>query len=263
MHLAVAAGSDVGRVRKGNEDAFHADANEYRGLFIVADGMGGHAAGEVASRMSVETISADLAGLRDLESAEALEQVAESLRRANHAVYERTVLEREKLGMGSTASVLLLSDERYIVGHVGDSRIYVLRDGELRQITHDHSLVQERVDAGLLSPEEARHHPQGNVITRCVGVAAEIEPDVMDGEVRWGDIFLLASDGLTGMVDDRRLQQLLTSRATPARLVDALIAEANGRGGIDNITVVVVQVRASTANTGQHPTPLPGAGTVG
>jgi protein phosphatase len=114
----------------------------------------------------------------------------------------------------------------------------------LRQLTKDHSYVQEQVDAGFLTPEQARYHPYSNVITRCVGANDNVEPDVYAGPIQAGDVFLVASDGLTGMVDDRRLQQLLSSNAKPSRLVDALIAEANGRGGLDNITAVLVQVHA-------------------
>jgi len=261
VYFAVAAGTDVGRVRSGNEDSFFADANEYRGLFMVADGMGGHAAGEIASRMAVEVVSTDLATLNDLESASALESVGQALRHANRAVYERSSSELDKMGMGSTASVLVLGDDRFIIGHLGDSRIYCLRNGELRQLTHDHSVVQEQVDAGLITPEEARHSRQSNVITRCVGMGWDVEPEVSDGEVNQGDVFLLASDGLTGMVDDWRLQQLLSARATPARMVDALIAEANARGGVDNITAVVVRVHSSSAmTTGAFPTPVPDSG---
>jgi len=248
VHFAVAAGTDVGRVRKGNEDSFFADANEYRGLFIVADGMGGHAAGEIASQMSVQVISEDLEKLNDLESADTLETVSLSLRHANRSVYERSATERDKAGMGSTASVLALADNRFVIGHIGDSRIYRLRDGEFRQLTHDHSVVQEQVDAGLLTPDEARNHKQSNVITRCVGMGWDVEPDVLDGDVK------LASDGLTGMVEDWRLQQLLSSRLPPARMVDAMIAEANARGGVDNITAVIVRVHSSSAmTTGTHP----------
>ena len=136
----------------------------------------------------------------------------------------------------------MLSAGRYLIGQVGDSRIYLLRDGALRQVTKDHSYVQEQVDAGYLTPEQARYHPYSNVITRCVGASDNVEPDTYGGEVKAGDLFLVASDGLTGMVDDRRLQQLLLARSTPGRLVDALISEANGRGGLDNITAIVVQV---------------------
>jgi serine/threonine protein phosphatase PrpC len=264
VHLAVAARTDVGRIRKGNEDSLHASANAYRGLFIVADGMGGHAAGEVASEMSVEIVSHDLSDLNDLDASDAHEKVARALRDANRAVYERTRTERDKLGMGSTVSALLLSETRYVVGHVGDSRIYIVRDNVLRQLTKDHSLVQEQVDAGLLSPEAARRHPQSNVITRCIGMADDIEPDVFDGEAHIGDTFLLASDGLTGMIEDRRIQQLLVSRAKPERIVDALIAEANMNGGNDNITAVVVRVLAAeSTTTDRDVTPVPPARTHG
>ena len=258
VHLAVAARTDVGRIRKGNEDSLHASANAYRGLFIVADGMGGHAAGEVASEMAVEMVSHQLADLNDLQNSDAYKRVATALRAANRAVFERTRTERDKLGMGSTVSALLLSETRYLVGHVGDSRIYLVRDGQMRQLTKDHSLVQEQVDAGLLTPEQARRHPQSNVITRCIGMADDIDPDVFDGEARVGDAFLLASDGLTGMVDDRRIQQLLLSRAKPERIVDALIQEANVNGGNDNITAVVVRVLGAQANgTDRDITPVP------
>lgn len=261
MYFAVAAGTDVGRVRKGNEDNFFADANDHRGLFIVADGMGGHAAGEVASQMAVDVISADLEQLNDLESASALECVSTSLRHANRAVFERSSAERDKMGMGSTASVLVLSDDRFIIGHLGDSRIYRLRGTEFSQLTHDHSVVQEQIDAGLITRDEAKRHRQSNVITRCVGMGWDVEPDVADGEVQQGDIFLLASDGLTGMVEDWRLAQLLASKVAPARMVDAMIAEANARGGVDNITVVIVRVHSSSLmNTGAHPASESGIG---
>ncbi len=226
--------------------------------------MGGHAAGEVASEMAVEIVSHDLSDLNDLDSADSHDRVARSLRDANRAVFERTRTERDKLGMGSTVSALLLSETRYVVGHVGDSRIYIVRDGAMHQLTKDHSLVQEQVDAGLLTPEQARRHPQSNVITRCIGMADEIEPDVFDGEARVGDAFLLASDGLTGMIDDRRIQQLLMSRAKPERIVDALIQEANMNGGNDNITAVVVRVLAAeSTNTDSEVTPIPPARTHG
>ena len=144
----------------------------------------------------------------------------------------------------------MVSGTRWLIGQVGDSRVYLLRDGALTQLTKDHSYVQEQVDAGLLTPEQARYHPYSNVITRCVGASESVEPDVYTGEVKAGDLFLVASDGLTGMVDDRRLQQLLLSRASPGRLVDALISEANGRGGLDNITAIVVHVVADEGAAG-------------
>lgn len=242
MKLLYAARTDVGMIRSGNEDNFAVDANGARGIFIVADGMGGHAAGEVASEMAVQIIQRELSPVTDLLSEEVTKLVANTLRKANRAIHDRTLTEVDKQGMGTTASVLVLSGSRYLIGQVGDSRIYLMRDGTLQQLTKDHSYVQEQVDAGFLTPEQARYHPYSNVITRCVGASPDVEPDTYRGEMRNGDIFLVASDGLTGMVDDRRLGQLLGSRAEPERKVQALISEANGRGGLDNITAIIVQV---------------------
>jgi serine/threonine protein phosphatase PrpC len=242
VKIVHAARTDVGMIRSGNEDNFTVDASPTRGIFIVADGMGGHAAGEVASEMAVQIIQRELAPIKDLDDDDVVQTVAESLRRANRAIHDRTLHEVDKQGMGTTASVLLISGSRYLIGQIGDSRVYLLRDSQFSQITKDHSYVQEQVDAGFLTPEQARYHPYSNVITRCVGASPEVEPDIYRGEVKDGDLFLVASDGLTGMVDDRRLAQLLNSRAEPERKVASLIAEANGRGGLDNITAIIVQV---------------------
>ncbi len=257
MRLLIAARTDVGMIRSGNEDSFFADSDPYRGLFIVADGMGGHAAGEVASEMAVQIVSRELTGVKDVRADNVRLLVSRSLLRANAAIYERTLSEVDKQGMGTTVSALMVSHGRYLIGQVGDSRVYLLRDGALRQLTKDHSYVQEQVDAGFLTPEQARYHPYSNVITRCVGAGEHVEPDVYGGEARVGDLFLVASDGLTGMVDDRRLQHILLARVPPEKLVENLITEANGRGGLDNITAIVVQVismedpraDASTAET--------------
>ena len=252
MQLAVAARSDVGMIRSGNEDSFLAEVDARRGVFVIADGMGGHAAGEVASEMAVQIVARHLLPLVSVLDPAADEQMSQSLRDANRAIYERMLAEVDKQGMGTTASVLMCSDNQYLIGQIGDSRIYLLRDGALVQITKDHSYVQEQVDAGLLTPEQARYHPYSNVITRCVGAGESVEADIFRGEMLPGDVFLVASDGLTGMVDDRRLQQLLLARSGPGRIVDALIAEANGRGGLDNITAIIVQVAAVDV-PGQEP----------
>ena len=229
-------------IRSGNEDNFFAEADERRGVFVVADGMGGHAAGEVASEMAVQIVARHLLTVNSVLDQGASDKLAQAMRDANRAIYERMLAVVDKQGMGTTASVLLLSDNQFLIGQIGDSRIYLLRDGALTQLTKDHSYVQEQVDAGLLTPEQARYHPYSNVITRCVGASETVEADIYAGEMKAGDVYLLASDGLTGMVDDRRLQQMLLARSGPGRIVDALIAEANGRGGLDNITAIVIQV---------------------
>lgn len=255
--LVWAGRSDVGMIRSGNEDNYQISATSQHGLFVVADGMGGHAAGEVASEMAVQTVDRELQGVRDLDDTNSGGKLAEAVKKANRTIHDRTITEVDKQGMGTTVSVLLMTVTKYLIGQVGDSRVYLLRDGALQQLTKDHSYVQEQVDAGFLTPEQARYHPYSNVITRCVGASPEVEPDVYSGEARIGDLFLVASDGLTGMVDDRRLQMLLMSRAEPDRKVHALIAEANGRGGLDNITAIIVQVlpddEQSNAPTQQIP----------
>jgi serine/threonine protein phosphatase PrpC len=261
VRLLYSARTDVGMIRSGNEDNFAVHANGDRGLFIVADGMGGHAAGEVASEMAVQIVERELQGIQTLDDRSVAETVAEALRKANRNIHDRTITEVDKQGMGTTASVLLIAATRYLIGQVGDSRVYLLRDGALHQLTKDHSYVQEQVDAGFLTPEQARYHPYSNVITRCVGASPEVEPDIYAGELKIGDLFLVASDGLTGMVDDRRLQMLLMSRAEPERKVHALISEANGRGGLDNITAIVVQVAPDQDGTGTVRTQeIPAAG---
>jgi serine/threonine protein phosphatase PrpC len=261
VRLLHAARTDVGMIRSGNEDNYAVNVPQPpdRGLFVVADGMGGHAAGEVASEMAVQTLERELSGIRDLEDKTSAERVTEALRMANRTIHDRTITEVDKQGMGTTASVLLVAGNRYLIGQVGDSRVYLLRDGALQQITKDHSYVQEQVDAGFLTPEQARYHPYSNVITRCVGASPDVQPDIYSGDVRNGDLFLVASDGLTGMVDDRRLQMLLMSRSEPARKVHSLISEANGRGGLDNITAIVVQVAADDDGTGNARTQEIGA----
>jgi len=251
-------------IRSGNEDSVYAEASPYRGVFMVADGMGGHAAGEIASEMAVRIVTRELTSVNEIGTEHSVEGIKNTLRGANRAIFERTLAESDKQGMGTTASVLVLAGNRYLIGQVGDSRVYRVRGGVLQQLTKDHSYVQEQVDAGFITPEQARFHPYSNVITRCVGAGRDVEPDTYTGEVEDGDVFLVASDGLTGMVDDARLQHLLSLRVTPGRMVDALIHEANGRGGLDNITAVVIQVISTgdtrlDAPTGESPTPTGGA----
>ena len=213
-----------------------------RGIFIVADGMGGHAAGEVASEMAVRLISRDLGAVRGLPDEEVAERMRQSIRGANAAIYERTLTEHDKRGMGTTATALVLLPNRFLLGHVGDSRAYRLRDGQFEQLTKDHSYVQEQVDAGLLTPEQARVHPYSNVITRCVGANQDVIPDTYSGDLRAGDVVLLASDGLTGMLEDEHIHKILEAPGGPQDWVDAMINDANRRGGLDNITTIVVKI---------------------
>jgi protein phosphatase len=251
MRFSCAARTDVGVVRSGNEDTYLMVSE--RGLFVVADGMGGHAAGEVASDMAARIVAEEYRPVRGMSDDELMAQMVGAIRAANGAIFKRTIQEQDKRGMGTTATVLALLPRRYLIGQVGDSRAYILRGGVLTQITKDHSYVQEQVDAGRLSPEEARVHPYANVITRCVGSNGDVVPDLFLGTLEAGDLLLLASDGLTGMLEDEDLRGVLASGDSLETMVDRLIADANRRGGLDNITVVLVQIEEVSPPTGEMP----------
>ena len=258
MRFSCAARTDVGIVRSGNEDNYLMLSD--RGVFIVADGMGGHAAGEVASEMAVRITSSEIGTVRGLSDAEVSDRIREAIRSANDAIFERTLSEHDKRGMGTTATVLVLMPRRYLIGQVGDSRAYLLREGRLLQLTKDHSYVQEQVDAGLLTPDQARVHPYSNVITRCVGASGDVVPDIYFGSLEKGDVLLLASDGLTGMLEDEQLNRILSTEGGPQYWVDRMITEANRRGGLDNITAIVVRIESVDSNTGEHQIPTAAAG---
>ena len=213
-----------------------------RGIFVVADGMGGPAAGEVASEMAVRFVARELGSLKGLSDDQVADRMRIAIRAANGAIFQRTLTEHDKRGMGTTVTALVLYDTRFLIGQVGDSRAYLYRDGALIQLTKDHSYVQEQVDAGYLTPEQARSHPYSNVITRCVGANSDVIPDIYLGTVKPQDLFLLASDGLTGMLEDSQLAELLAGNRLPQQQVDDLITEANRHGGLDNITAIIIRV---------------------
>lgn len=251
MRFTCAARTDVGVVRSGNEDSYLMGTD--RGLFIVADGMGGHAAGEVASEMATQIIAEQFRPVRGMSDDELMAQLIGAVRGANDAIFRRTIAEHDKRGMGTTSTVLSLLPRRYVIAQVGDSRAYMLRGGVLTQVTKDHSYVQEQVDAGRLTPEEARVHPYANVITRCVGSSSDVVPDLYFGSLEPGDILLLASDGLTGMLDDEDVRQILIGDQDLERMIDGLISGANRRGGLDNVTTILVRIDEITPPTGEVP----------
>jgi protein phosphatase len=232
MRLITGAATDVGRVREGNEDAYLVD--DAMGLVAVADGMGGHRAGEVASATALEALRSAITHGRPLR---------ESMEDANEAVFTKSLTDEELRGMGTTlTAATLVTGGTVLVGHVGDSRAYLLHDGELRQVTVDHSLVEELVREGRLTADEAAVHPQRSIITRALGVDASVEVDVYPVELAPGDRLLLCSDGLTGMVQAETIAATLRREEDPARAAAALIDAANVAGGEDNITAVVVAV---------------------
>jgi serine/threonine protein phosphatase PrpC len=255
--LATAA-SHIGRVKKSNEDAYLVDKRLR--LFVVADGMGGHAAGEVASATAIDEV------LRCVEENEALidrfvetgdgrelvlEMLEAAVRGAGAAIYARAQAEPEKRGMGTTTSVLLITPTRGFISHVGDSRVYLLRQGEVFQLTEDHSLVNELIKRGKLKPEDAHKAPYKNAVTRAVGVHADVQVDTLDFEIADGDDFVLCSDGLTNHLrEDRELVEVV-SRHSFSTLPQALVDLANQRGGKDNITALCVRVAKSGVEAGE------------
>lgn len=234
--LASSARTDTGRRRRRNEDALVCEPP----LFAIADGMGGAQAGEVASRLAAETLREQEFG--DLS---ALEQTVELIREANRRVYAYSSENASARGMGTTMTVALVEGNRVTIGHVGDSRAYLLRDEQLTQLTQDHSLVAELVRSGRLSPEEAESHPRRSVITRALGTDSDVEVDVFSLQGRDGDLYLLCSDGLTSMVSDEAIASLLSnSRADLDNAAEKLIDAANKAGGEDNISVVLFALDA-------------------
>jgi PPM family protein phosphatase len=229
----VAAGvTDVGRVRDGNEDDFIDQSNRL-GLVAVADGMGGHRAGEVASATALEALRAAVASGQPLRDA---------IEGANDAVIEKSVSDQELAGMGTTLTAGMLGSDGYlVVGHVGDSRAYLVRDGELTQITDDHSLVEEMVRGGELTREQADVHPRRSIITRALGIDPEVEVDEYPIELQPGDRILFCSDGLTTMVRTDEIASILSREHDPKRAAQLLVDAANAAGGEDNITAVIVE----------------------
>jgi protein phosphatase len=232
-HLRWGAATDVGRVRSGNEDA--SLANDH--VFAVADGMGGHRGGEVASRVALESLEASFTDA----SSDALVAAA---RDANEAVFERASDDPELRGMGTTLVAIAPVDDDDLVAwvHVGDSRIYLYRDGELQQLTEDHSLVEQWVREGAISPEEARSHPQRNILTRALGIGSDVGIDAGTVIPYTGDRFVLCSDGLFNEIDEPRIESTLRRLADPHDASSELVRQALDSGGRDNVTVIVVDV---------------------
>lgn len=234
--------TDTGLHRASNEDSWLVRCEA--GCFLVADGMGGAAAGEVASRIFLH-IAEQMDGPPDERSREqAVAQLKESFIAANTAIRKHIAEYPEHTGMGCTAELLLTYDGGFALGHIGDSRAYRLRMGYLARLTKDHSLVQEQVDQGLISKEEARTHRLRNVISRAVGVHENLEIDIIQGGLQAGDLFLLCSDGLSDMVSDDELCNILLCPVGLADKAARCIEQANAGGGRDNITVVLVLVES-------------------
>jgi protein phosphatase len=246
MRFEVGVVTDIGQVRERNEDSFLVDPP----LYAVADGMGGHRGGEVASELALETVEA-------LASA-GKGGLADQVRAANRAVFERSMSDRAVSGMGTTLTAVTVDDERAHLAHVGDSRAYLLRAGALRQLTEDHTLVNRMVKAGEISPEEAEVHPHRNVVTRALGTEPSVQVDEDDVPLLAGDRLLLCSDGLSNMVTTDQIQAILEANPSAQDAATRLVRAANRAGGVDNITVIVVD-----AHDDEGDAPAEGAGVSG
>jgi len=237
-----AAATDRGRVRTRNEDAHLAD--DQLGLVVVADGMGGHPAGDVASASAVEELARQL---RHPASAEGLgERMLEAVLRADAHVRAAAAADPARHGMGTTLTALIAQreTERIVIGHVGDSRAYLFEEGRLRRLTRDHSWIEDQIAAGKLTPEQAKGHRWGHVLTQAAGVGDAIDPDVFELETSPGQVYLLCSDGLTNMLTDPAIEHTLEDRLPEGleAAARALVDGANERGGIDNITVALLRI---------------------
>lgn len=239
MQIEFGARSDQGKVRNSNEDA--CIANLPSKTFLVADGMGGHAAGEIASQIAASTVEEFLTKSdSDSNSENLLRQAVEE---ANTRVYETQMEKPEYRGMGSTLTVLYFSSSRFYVAQVGDSRAYLFRNGALNQLTQDHSVVWPLYENGILTKEDISKHPQKNLITRSIGTYPQVDVDLQNNAAHEGDIFLLCSDGLTDVLTDQDIARtLISNRKSTQELADRLVDAANEAGGPDNITVIVVRL---------------------
>lgn len=251
LSVEVAGRTDVGCKRTNNEDNLGYDTRY--GIFVVCDGMGGQAAGEVASKMAVDTIltyfrtgSADghfpLVGDPRAEVSERANHLGSAIHLANTAIHEAASQHAAQSGMGSTIVAVLLHDNFFSIGHVGDSRIYLVRDGELQQLTQDHSLVMEQVRRGLITREQAASSDMQNIIIRALGTEVAVIPDLDDMMAQPGDVLVLVSDGLTRHVSDEEILDKITTSASLRFACDALVDAARDGGGEDNITCLLVRI---------------------
>lgn len=233
--MKVFALTDKGRVRSINQDAFY-QPRPGETFAVIADGMGGHQAGDVASAMAVEEFT------RWLKCAPRLseETIRYAVSEANRVVYLKSRLEPDKAGMGTTLTALWMDDDSVLLAHIGDSRAFRLREGELRQMSRVHSLVGELVESGEITEQEARVHPQRNIITRALGTAGRVDVDISRFSRKRGDVWLLCSDGLTNYLDREELQAMLRSRRKWQAKAEEMVRTALDRGGADNVTVLIV-----------------------
>jgi protein phosphatase len=249
--LEIASCTDAGIVRSHNEDSIAADAS--KGLVVLADGMGGYNAGEVASGMATTVITTELQHLLEEQPAHERDPssgrpraemlLREQIAKANASIYQAAQSQPQYAGMGTTLVAALLHDNKITVAHIGDSRLYRLRGEDFTQVTRDHSLLQEQIDSGMITPEQAKYSQNKNLVTRALGIDATVEPELHEYDTQVGDIYLLCSDGLNDMVSDEDMGMTLQTLAANLQLAaQQLVQMANDNGGRDNVSVILVRI---------------------
>lgn len=244
--MKVGAYTDIGKVRQVNEDSFYIpqDISKDIPLFIVADGMGGHNAGEIASSLAINTVASYISEkfqecVKDRQNI--LRLLTEGILRANHVIYEKSLNDSSLEGMGTTLVAVLVYNNRLFIGHVGDSRIYVARRNKIYQLTRDHSYVEQLVKSGTITREQAANHPQKNIITRALGTDLVVEIDVSVRRTYAEDNLVLCTDGLTNLVSNEHIMQKISEQISCQQIAEDLVQTANEAGGTDNITVIVIK----------------------
>lgn len=242
--MVIGAVSDIGKVRNKNQDSYYISMDKDIPLYLVADGMGGHRSGEVASAMAMEIIKNKFSLSEDTlnKKKNILETIKNSIELANTKIYLKSIENKSFTGMGTTITLGYIFSNKIFIGHVGDSRAYLIRDNKINQITEDHSYVNELLKLGSITIEEARNHPKKNMITRAVGSSSKISMDLIVKEYKKDDILLLCSDGLFNMLEDNEINEVFNREKDMQKACETLAKEANKKGGLDNITLVSIKL---------------------
>lgn len=237
------AWSDIGKTRDKNQDAYYISKDDELELYIVADGMGGHKCGEVASRMALDIVKDNfLNSKKSLDNKDdVLSLIKESIQKANIKIYLESLEMKECYGMGTTITLSYIFKDSILIGHIGDSRAYLIEDGEIEQITEDHSYINQLLKNGTISLEESKVHPKKNIITRAVGTSSIVEVDIFQRKYKEGDILLLCSDGLYNMLTEEEIYRVFNKGLGMQESCEMLTEMANEKGGLDNITIVAIK----------------------
>jgi protein phosphatase len=239
--------SDIGKIREKNEDEYAIEGfknNKNQGYCIIADGMGGHNSGEIASKIAVKVISIELNNIlkNKLQHIDIKKIILNSLKKANEKIYNQSLNNKEQSGMGTTIIVCFIKMEMIYIANIGDSRVYVFNENNIKKITTDHSMIEELILSGNITEKEAKNHPQKHLITRSLGTKKNIDPDFYEYFYKQNDVIIMATDGLTEMLDLKEIKKILSEKKSAKTTTLNLVKKANERGGLDNITVITIKI---------------------